>query len=110
VTRPRIRRWFSWKVWDAQSAAVVLERQEKARRHDEAAQQRGQQDTNRAAAFHRWQLDCVPHFLREAGEVAGITPETPHTEAWAEYLRWCQHYDFQPLGEREFAQERSLYR
>jgi hypothetical protein len=22
---PRIRRWFSWKVWDQQSAAVVLE-------------------------------------------------------------------------------------
>jgi hypothetical protein len=107
MPRPRIRRWFSWKVWDAQSAAVVLERQE-------AAQQRWQQEANRtaaqAAAFHRWQLDCVPHFLRQADEVVGITAETPHAEAWAEYLRWCKHHDFQPLAEREFAQERSLYR
>jgi hypothetical protein len=100
---PRIRRWFSWKVWDQQSAAVVLEKQERQHQAHQAQQQSAQ-------AYHQWQLSLIPHFLRQAADVAGIGPETPHADAWAEYLRWCEHFNYQPVSEREFAQERSLYR
>jgi hypothetical protein len=100
---PRIRRWFSWKVWDQQSAAVVLEKQERQHQAHQAQQ-------HSAQAYHQWQVSLIPHFLRQAADVAGIGPETPHADAWAEYLRWCEHFNYRPVSEREFAQERNLYR
>jgi hypothetical protein len=99
---PRIRRWFSWKVWDEQSSAVALEKQERERQAEQA--QRGQ-----AATYHAWNLGMIAQFLRES---PWINPQTPHNEAWDWYLRWCARpgWGHPPVSEREFAQERNLYR